>query len=162
MKILMFCDFKGNLGDSIRISNMFKYLKDVGNEVTMCNLRHYYEPKAKLIKHPKLFLNSMKNIRSDILVKNLIYADLGKTVVKKTIEKSKPDAILAVGIKVAYMALNASKGIPIFVDVHGIVSAEYEEGTEKNIISDNYLSELKKMESYVYKNAQRVFVVSGN
>lgn len=160
----MLCDYKGSLGDAIRISKIYSYLKSKNYEVTICNLREYYTPKSKLVKYPKIVAGIISDtliLKNPLNTKYNVYIKLGKKVLGKQIQKVKPEVVLAETVVPGYIAIKTCSefNIPTIVDIHGIKSAEYKENPYISI-SEKHLDYLNEIEKHVFKNSNNLIVVS--
>lgn len=160
MKILMFCDFKGNLGDMIRISKIHDYLKKHA-KVEIVNLRDYHGSLMNMAIRPNVVLHYMsKKATGNSLAKWSAYEKLGKKILQKKIEEFKPNLVWAEGVIQGNIVVeNVPKGIETVVDVHGLASAEYAENPETPL-SDEYLNYLYNAESNVFHKSTWLILVS--
>jgi len=158
MKILLFFDYSGNLGDGIRISKIYEFLKRE-HDVLPLNLSSYHTPRYKLLFHPDVFVDSFKErVTEKHLFKIKAHIALGRKVLKKEIEAYRPDAIMSEGTNTSYMAVSVKGDIKLISDLHGLKSAELLESGKK--ISKDFLEYLEKMEDTVYRDSEYISVVS--
>jgi len=162
MKILMFCDFRGNLGDMIRISKIHQFLKNKA-KVEIVNLRDYHGSWIGMAGHSDVLMHFMsKKISGDPLAKYTAYEKLGKKVLEKKIEEFKPDIVWAEGILQGSIAVDTvPEGVQTLVDIHGLASAEYAENPNTPL-SDTYLNYLYNAESNVFHHSTWLVAVSGH
>jgi hypothetical protein len=156
----MFCDFRGNLGDMIRISKMHSFLKK-RCKVELVNLRDYHGSWLGMAGHTDVLGHYIsRKIGGDPLAKYSAYEKLGSKVLQQKIGEFKPDIIWAEGVLQGNIAVdNAPEGVDTVVDVHGLASAEYAEnpGTP---LSDAYLNYLYDAENHVFHSSTWLLVVS--
>jgi len=160
MKVLMFCDFRGNLGDMIRISKMHAYL-EARCEVEVVNLRDYHGSWLSMAGRPGTVAHYLsKKAAGDPLSKYSAYEKLGKDVLREKIEQFRPQMIWSEGVIQGSIAVDAAPpGIETVVDVHGLASAEYAENPTTPL-SDAYLNYLYDAESKAFHKSTWVLSVS--
>ena len=162
MKILIFSDFAGNLGDAIRIRKIYDYLRK-NHDVVLCNVRYFYKPRLKLLQHPTVAASAVQGfMRDKHIAPYRIYEKLAKEILIQQIKKVKPDIILAEGVVLGTAAIQIPENSArVIVDIHGLASFEYQENpyTETNA---RKLRLLQDMEQQVIEKSWKVLVVSKN
>lgn len=164
MKILLLCDFEGNLGNAIRISRIHDRLKQLGHQVQFRNVNSAYSPKVKLLLNPDILASVVGHtLRLDDseLVSFEARVMCAEKIVRSTLKAWGPDLIWCETVLPAAGAIKAvEQAIPVVADVHGLASAEYEEATASNGPDAKTLSRIKDAEERLCSNSFRVIVVS--
>src|SRR3989344_6250890 len=159
MKILIFSDFKGTLGDAIRISRIYEHLKNK-YDVELFNMSEHYRPFSKLLKYPTTLLQVPKNIVKGFnSTKYLTYEHLCKKMLKQQLKKHKPDILWTESIIPSFIAtqvletLGLKDKIHHFSDIHGLASAEY--------IENQFIKHEELHYEYLISRESGVFEKSG-
>ena len=162
MKILIFSDFKGTLGDAIRISRIYEHFKKQGHHVELFNMSEHYRPFGKLLKYPSTLLQIPKNIllmKGKNQTKYLTYEHLCRKFIIQQLKKHKPDILWTESIIPSFIAtqvletLGLKDKIHHFSDIHGLASAEY--------IENQFIKHEELHYEYLISRESGVFEKSG-
>jgi len=163
MRIIMLCDFEGNFGDYTRTSKVYHYLKSTNNDVHLLNLRSEHAPRRRLLRHPSVVTEVVwrKLMREDRqMLKDRAYLNLGVKVVSRKLRRITPDLIWAENVMPSLIALTATRAsTPVVANIHGIVSAEYEEDPLANV-SEERVRFLRSVENAVFTGSTHCIAVS--
>lgn len=168
MNILMFCDFKGTLGDAIRINRIYEHFKENKYDVVLFNMNPNYRPLRKLLNYPTTIFQIPKNLlllNGIPATKYLTYEHLCRHFLMKTLKEHNPDILWTESIIPSSVAtqvlgeMNIKNKITHFSDIHGLASAEYIENQFINHGSKHY-EYLKSREKQVFEKSDFLVVVS--
>ena len=148
-RILVFCDFKGVLGDAIRISRITNFLSKQGHDVELCNVFDYRSSVLRVITRPAVWTSVLQRAgNANGTLRDWAYRSLCESVAKEKLgaREKRFDAVLAEGVIQGANIVEAcaAADVPLFTDVHGLASAEYEENpfiAKKSVRHVRYLRE---------------------
>lgn len=150
---------EGNLGDSIRINEMSKWLKKKTNYTALniaFNPRYLFHLKN---------LNALKSLLASgsvELAKNKIFIERCRRAINKKIKGGRYQLILAeMDLLAAAALLSEHQEAQIAADIHGIESAQYIEDQYISNKNKKYYFFLKKIEKFVFENSDYLLCVSG-
>jgi len=159
----MLCDFEGNLGDYIRTSKIYQYLKSTNNDVHLLNMRLEHRPRWRLLRHPSVVTEVVLRkllLQNSQMLKHRAYLNLGVKLLRSKLRRFNPDLIWGENVIPSLIALTAIRdGTPVVADVHGIVSAEYEDNPSVHV-SDEMVCFLRNAEKTVSAGCAHCIVVS--
>jgi len=163
LKILLFYDYSGNLGDAIRISRIISFLEKEGHSVVKCNMNDYYRSKKKLASSIDFIVEMLKNSRyvtDRKIFQNKVYLGYGAKILSEIIKKEKPEVVITESIKPSFIATLVD-GRPVHIsDIHGLASSEYKENEFIKEKSEKYAELLDNLEYAVFKKSDYLLVVS--
>ena len=167
-KILVFCDFKGGLGDAIRISRITDFLSKQGHDVDLCNAHEYRSSIFQVITKPSVWTSVLQRTGSPSgTLRDWAYRALCESIAKQKLAAGgaggkRFDAVLAEGvIQGANIAETcAAAGVPLCTDVHGLASAEYEENPFLAKKSSRHARYLREAEAEAGRASAGLSVVS--